>query len=287
MHDRVYRGTSLQAAEDEEFATGDIHGKAFTNYEGWMDPESTDGEYDGEYVENLPWEVGPPEADEQAVAGGISDRLGAAQTFAKGAIPLVFHLDRSQIPDLVDVGYHYDFYDAFEGALAWVDGSATGELRVNGELMGLLAENDGRVAIKYWGQSLRDRARQYQDEMEKVITGSERVPVEGATDAVVTYTRRPMANLTALDGYYRIESSYAKDDPDAVVVREWDDERILAALYDELRERVPNRYDAYVVHVERMLVQASWGYREEDVNAVYDGNGRTSPENAPEFLLGD
>ena len=184
MRGRVYRGTALARAREEEFGTGAVHGREIEIISGFMDPDDADEDWSGEFVEDLPWEMGP-EVDQQYVVGGLSDRLGPAASFASGAVPVVMHYDGSELPNLTRVQYSYDDYDRAEGMLPWVDGTATGELRVIGDLEGLVNKNEGQRAISYYGEGLRSITHRYNDEMEWVVTGQERLDVSDATTAAV------------------------------------------------------------------------------------------------------
>lgn len=286
MHGRLYRGTSLTKAKQEEFADGTVHGEAFDVVSGFMDPDDIDRDYSGQYVSELPWEVGP-EFDTVHVVGGISERLGAAYNFATGAVPVVFHLDAAEIADLARVGYSYQWFDSFEGGMPWYDGQRTGELRINGDLQGLLARNpdDDTQAIAYYGDDLVSRAQDYSDELE-MLTHGERVDIGDAIDMAVTYVRRPIAAVSAIEGYSRVASRLAEDRGDTIV-GDWSDERALEVLYDELRSTAPSWMDVYAVNVETDLVMESWGYEQHQIAGAHGASGRMSPTELPQAVYGD
>lgn len=282
MYDRIYRGTSLSQAEQEEFATGGVSGKTINTFQAFMDPENVEEDWAGNYLEEVPFETDLKER-ERGVVGGMSNRLGAADSFANG-VPIVFHLDSSRLSRAQEIRYDYTYFDSVEGAMAWVDGTATGELRVNGSLVGLLVTNDGDTTIKYWGgDDLRYRANMYNEEME-LIAFTDHLDVAKAVLAVTSYVRRPGSLLAQFDGYSAIES---KLDPDATVISDWDESQVWETLYTEVRERVPDQYDYYLFDVDRHLAQETWGYEDRDVDAVWVNGERRSPSDVDPALWGE
>lgn len=281
MQGRVYRGTDFQQAKREEFATKEIHGDTFEIYEGWMDPEDGNADQSAQQVGDLPWEAGGPSIETVAVTGGISDRLGAAESFAGGGLPVVFHLDESQIPNLLRVNYEQSWHENFPGSLAWVNGSVDGEVYVNGQLRGLTKGDGYDATVAYWGEHFAD----YPEEMEQLVMGEDRVPIDGAVHGVVSYVRQPVQHLSTLDGYHRLDTKMVDDED--TIVGDWSDERAASVLYDEFRDAVPAGWDAYLVHTNTMLVQETWGYDPGDVEAVYGVTGKQSVEDAPDYILGD
>lgn len=281
MRGRLYRGTTFQQAKREEFNDRHIHGDTFDSYEGWMAPDDADGDLTGQPLDELPWEVGPPERNQASVTGGISDRLGAAASFAGGGLAVVFHLDASEIPNLARVRYDQGWFDRHNGALAWVHGGVDGELRVNGDLKGLTNDSEEGTVVAKYGDSLG----RYADELEQVAIGTDSIDIGGAVQGVVSYVRRPIAHLSSLDGYERLDTRMTE--PEDTVVGDYSDEEAASVLYDEFRAAVPGDWDAYVVHTNTMLVKETWGYDEREVEAVYGDRGRMAAEDAPEFILGD
>lgn len=281
MRGHVYRGTNFQQAQREEFATKEVHGETFEIYEGWMDPEEGNADQSAQDVADLPWEDGGPSITKKSVTGGISNRLGAAESFAGGGLPVVFHLDESEIPNLLRVTYDQSWHENFPGSLAWVNGSVDGEVYVNGQLQGLTKGDGYGASVAYWGEHFAD----YPEEMEQLVMGQDRVPIDSAVHGVVSYVRRPIQHLSTFDGYHRLDTRMASEDD--TIIGDWSDEKAASVLYDELRDAAPSEWDTYLAHTDTMLVQENWGYRDDDVLAVYGDRGRMAPEDAPEFILGD
>lgn len=282
MRGNVYRGTSLSAAREGELA-GTVHGSQFDVVEGFMDPEDIQKDHTGKHIEELPWEVGP-KITTTGVVGGFSDRLGVATSFASGNVPLVFHMDESDLPHLVQNRYSYDFYDSVKGSLPWVDGTAGGELRINESLEGLVNPAEENRTIRYYGDGLRSRAMMYDDEMEYLATGQEEVDIDGAIRAAASYIRRPKAYLQKI-GDYATSESLAYDGE--TIIGGWSDEKAMRQFYAEVTEHLPDWLDYYGVLVDTHLVHESWGYNEGRVRAVYGPNGSSEARDYPDWLLGD
>lgn len=283
MHDRIYRGTSFEMAKDAEFSDGQVRGRQIDLVTGFIDPDDVDEDWAGGVVDDLPWELGP-DYGSASIVGGLSNRLGAAASFAAGGIPLVFHFREGQLPTIRSVRYEYDWFNGVEGAMAWVDGVATGELRINEDLRGLLVDEGDAQRIRYYENGVRDRARQYNEEMEQIITGNDRVDISGATRAVVSYINRPVAALASRPGYARLDTKMTTDE---TIVGDWSDERALRELFDIVNEAAPEWAEVWVAQINKVLAMERWGFQPEWVDRVIGPEGEMDGSQAPEWLLGD
>lgn len=289
MDGTLYRGTRIEAALDQELSDGRVSGRTIDLVSGWMNPDDIDNEpeYRASDVESLPWEDGP-HYDDVHLTGGFSTRLGASWNFADGKLPLVFHLDENRVSDATPIQYNYRSYNSSGGHLAWVDQKAGGELRINGDLEGLLnpPNEDGVRTIRYYGDGVRSRSMDYSNELEYVVpNGGGGVDISRAVKAVVCYVTRPMANLTSLDGYSRLDTKLTPDTDE--VVKDWSDERIADTLYDELIQRTGTQYPVYLVHVNTSITMELWGFQDRDVDAIYGPGGKTTVSAVPDHILGD
>jgi len=279
MAERIYRGTSLAGAHEWEFGNRAVSGYEYELVEGFMDPADIDTDFTATHVEELPWEVGP-EYGSIRVTGGFSNRLGVAEAFSGGGLPLVFHLDARRLGRLVDVEYHYDFYDSMRGSMPWVDGVAGGELRINESLEGLLNPSSEGQTVRRYGDDLRAAAMRHEDEMETLVVGDDMVDISRATQFITSYVRRPKSNLQVFDGYGRF-------DPDGTEISDWSDLRAMKELYAILRDRAPDEWDVYAIQIDRHLALESWGFAEDDIRRVVHGGREIGREEWPDGLLGE
>lgn len=283
MAERIYRGTSLTAATQMEFQEQAVFGSSYEMVSGFMDPDDINEDYTAQHVDELPWEVGPRER-ERGVTGGFSDRLGVAESFSGGSVPVVFHFDGSRLGRLVTVTYGYDFYNDVPGSMAWVDGVAGGELRINEQLEGLLNPSDEGQTIRRYGDDLRAATDRHNEEMEMLVVDEDRVDIERATEYVASYIHNPKQSLLGMDGY----STGGRHAPeDAEDISDWSDRRIMNTLYRKLRARCPDDWPVYAVEVERFLNMRSYGHDEDDVNRVFHADREITPSEYPDGLLGE
>lgn len=282
MAERIYRGTSIAAATSAEFQEQAVLGSTFDVVSGFMDPDDINEDHTAQHVDELPWEVGPRER-EVGVAGGFTDRLGVAESFSGGAIPVVFHLDGGRLGNLVSVQYDYDFYNDVRGSMPWVDGVSGGELRINEQLEGLLNPEEEGQTIRRYGDDVRAAARRHSEEMEMLSTSGSRVDISRATEFVASYIHNPKQALLTLDGF----GSGNKWDPDdATDISDWSNTRMMNALYRKLRARCPDEWDVYALETERYLTMEAWGHDPDLVHRVYHDDREISPSEYPDGLLG-
>lgn len=278
----IYRGTSLSAAAEQELGEGYIEGFEYDVYTGILDKNDVDStEPRGTLVEDLPWadpegNPGEPLRQTQGVTGGMSNRLGTAIGFS-GGVPIVLYLAEGRLNgQTVQVRYNYGWFETYEGALPWVEGSpVTGEIRdQEAGLVGIFTDNDGERRVWKWGtDELQQSVWAYDDEREYLVF-TDRVDISPALTGVVVWLeggRTVTQALSALSGYHGGFGGF--DAGDATDVSSWSDEKKYRTLHEEVQKRSNHRIgNLYtVLHGQHVMNSVSTIPSDGFVEA-YDGD---------------
>ncbi len=294
MPNYLYRGTTLNAANEAEFANQRIEGFTAEIYRGIVPDEQVHKTVPkGTPVDELPWEdpsgnPGEPLATEQGVTGGLSDVIGTGIGFASGAVPLVFYLhERSLNGTGTRVRYTYDFFSSMPGALAWVYGGiAKGEIHTESEgLLGITSHDEGTPVVWEWGHDdIRRKTMQYEEENE-VLVFEDHIDISGAVEstAIVLEGRRdPAAALGAFDGYH------AGFGDEGESVARWSDEEIATALHREVRESAEAPLsDLWTLNLNSSMQEKLNVIPRDDFEWAFDGDRIIEDYDAvPQHLMG-
>jgi hypothetical protein len=294
VSDYYYRGTSLSAANAEEFANGRIEGTETTVYAGeLLDDWRQYGVTAGHSLEDVPW-WSPEGEDRQylqsdvGVTGGLTTSIGTAIGFSNG-IPTVLYVNERKLNGRDSpVRYGKDYFDSMKGALGWVTGaSVSGEIhdRTDG-VVGLTTETEEGTVVKYWGtREMANRARQHQDEFEALVF-EDHIDIVDAMDSVGLWMEGavgPRNVLNSFDGY----STYSEGGDD-VDFSEWLLSDILDALYREYRRRAATDIeDLWLFNLDTTLMGSYTEVPVGDVAWAYDGSVLYQDmDRVPDYLLG-
>lgn len=282
----LYRGRRLPELNQDEFQDNTIDGNTYRIVRVRMTTDQIDQMETGFTLDALPGIL--QGVDTVHVTGGLSENVGTAVHFSGGAdvtnlqLPLILALDPDRIVgDVVRVDYTYDWFNAHPGALAHVDTTAKGEIRVNGDLWGLLREGNRAVFVSLWGQDqVMERAEfmQFSEEEERIAFARE-IPLDASfLGSASVYDAKPASSFSPT----QVASSVL-------------DERALQADQEDL---VPRLHQA-VLNQSRMDVTPYWtllvdpfprkrddGIPRSAVEGAYDGEQFRSPDAVPRVLLG-
>lgn len=291
----IYRGLTLDEANESEFPDRVIRGAEYDIYYGRLEGQKPDATIARlTPVEELSWWDDGGRVDDpilrktQGITGGMTHTIGTAIGFS-GDIPIVLCLDESALNgSAMPVDYRRSWFDSVEGALAWVQGGQiSGEVRTEDEgLIGLTTDTEFGPAVWEWG---RDRVRatsmQYYGEHESIVRSSS-VDIEGALMDVVTYleSQRSPKQVLSLFEKYTASPRYE----DGIDISEWSDEEIMRALYQSIRDRANDPLENYwLVVLDSVIMDDVWQIPRDTFVRAYDGSSfYTDPDDIPPHLLG-
>lgn len=277
----VYRGEPVEALNIDEFKDNAIDGTAF---DVW-DYDPTDDEDESPIlnsISNIPGEVaGHRKVD---VTGGLTRSIGAAVNFQNPGgftIGLSLILDANRIVgEVVPIEYGLSWFDRHPGVMARVETLADGEVRVDGDLMGLVdtQAGSGNRTVNKWGRErmeARANSPTYRKEDEIVAMASE-IDLDGALKAAVGYYNRRQASGGALEPVLNEQdgfSSRPRMGSDAVDTSDADDRELTKWLYRETvrRAHLDERYIALVVTQDPVSV-GDTKIAKDNFSWVYDGS---------------
>jgi len=293
MTDYLYRGTSLTAANNEEFANGRIEGYEVNIYRGRLDmfdPQETVAR--GTSIKDVQWWKPKGEdrgylKETQGVTGGLSDIIGTAIGFSSG-VPLVLYLNRRALNGTgAKIRYGYDWFDHYEGALAWVYGrSVSGEIRtMDNGLMGLTTETPQGPQVWEWGhRDLNGAAMAYEDEQE-VLVMDDHIDIAGACESVALILegrRTPTQALATFDGYH---AGFGGDGEDT---SRWRTERVLDTLHHEIQQNSAMRIDdLWTINLTTAMLEKANVVPRNSFDFAYNGTRVIENYDAvPSYLMG-
>lgn len=194
----VYRGSSIDDFNRDEFRTHSIGGNGWDVWHAEMPEEERDRTKDDsdfsvyrvQSVNKLEeWITGREVID---VTGGMTSNMGTAAHFSHNYTDpgLVIHLREEKIPaETVVVEYDREWADDHPGALSHIDDLTTGEVHVNDQLWGQVNTNeDGVEYIQQWGGEARRKIESglFKDEAE-MLAFTDEVWLDDTVEAVVAY----------------------------------------------------------------------------------------------------
>lgn len=293
MTSYLYRGTSLSAANEEEFGDGRIHGFEANIYRGEFQPEGLHSTIArGTPLDDLPWRRPDPDMtpyleEDQGVTGGLTNVIGTAIGFSTG-IPLVLYLRESSLNGGGrPIRYGYEWFNATPGALAWVYGtSVSGEIRgVNEGLLGLTTMTESGPQVWEWGKRDLDGAGMaYEDEREVLVMDDD-IRVAGSMESVALMLegrRTPTQALATFDGYH------AGFGDDGVDTSRWPARQVLETVYDEMHAKAEvSLPDLWIVNLSTSIMGSMPRIPEEAFDFAYNGRAVIEDYDAvPDHILG-
>lgn len=272
-----YRGADLRSLNSNEFLNRQIDGNTHPVIEvNFPDGESVE-DYKLQDIENFADHI--TRRGEVAITGGLTDTLPAAIKFTKQTFPpgLVLHMDETNIPDDVEaIQYDPDWFDAHPGVLAHVTTLRDGELRQDGDIIGLLDVRGGKTIVGEYRRSEIENegtASRYTTERE-VIAYDDAIYIDRSVASMAMYLgttgTSPYTIKNALKeapGYRSSLGTIKNTETREVVAGPEEYRKQAEALWDVVRPLID--YDEaplYLVAVESR-------------NDVRAENGRISPDN--------
>lgn len=275
MAERIYRGEPLPRLNANEFATGRVQ-TATVDLWNVYDADAQDLELDhhqpffGKTAEELPGDV---EVTSRTFTPGFTDNLGTATFFSWyswEAAGLVLGFDPDRIPGVEPVEYRIDYMDEHPGVLARIETLADGEVRWEGQAVGLV--NAGTA--NKWHGDLDGRIDNptYAKEAEWWTPETD-VDVDRALESVVCYAGTGHGKgeiesmLQTFEGYY-------KGFGNGTAVEYMEAEEQVRALYDEVSDQMSRYADRLVVI---LLEEHGWISKDdrdlrENFLMAYDGS---------------
>lgn len=267
----VWRGEPVSRLNDNEFQDGMVQNAEVDIFDVDGDPDELEVDsrqaHFGTDVYDLPGEVSKRSV---AMTPGFTHNQGTAYHFAnydREEPGVMLGFQSAPLPNLFSVEYTYDFMDDHEGVLGRVETLADGEVRLDGELVGLTKEGD----VRNWADDVESRATSptYEDEAE-IITYEESVPIEPALHTIVcpvakngASNAKAQSRLAYYDGF---EVAYGRGTKTSYL----DDEELVEHLWEQVADQMDDYADDLVV----LMVDEDRGVR------------KTSDFTSDNFLLG-